>query len=157
MSRTSTISSWSGFERDDGCCDGSSYRPLQISAYISATRRGVRASRRDRILADGDEDLAHGLLHRLRRRRHSREPLLHCADVLGDVGQVAITLVDIEPVADDELGWDPEPTYFSRTRPSARPSLTSSAHTSSEAVPRAFRFFREIGEGETGVDDVLRR
>src|SRR6266478_2593566 len=31
------------------------------------------------------------------------------ARVFVDRGQVAVPLADVEPVADDEVGWDPEP------------------------------------------------
>ena len=63
MSRTMTISSWPASKVTFRCSAGSSCRPEKISAYIRATRAGVSSKpSRLGVLADGDEDLAHGLL-----------------------------------------------------------------------------------------------
>ncbi len=48
-----------------------------------------------------------------------------------------------------------KPTYFSLVSTFCSPSLTSSAHTSSEAAPRAAQVLAEVREREPGVDDVL--
>ena len=71
-------------------------------------------------------------------------------------GQVPVPLVDVEAVADDEVGRDPEP-HVAQVQPFGvgRSSRTSSAHTSRLAGARASEVPAQVREGEAGVDDVL--
>ena len=63
MSRTSTSSSWSASNVVVSTCAGSTRRPANSSAYARATRAGVCTQAvAVGVLADRDQDLAHGLL-----------------------------------------------------------------------------------------------
>src|SRR3954449_2785907 len=181
MSRTRTISSWSASNVTTRCRAGSSPRPAQISAYISATRAGVRTrpsrsgsspiatrisrtafSIRPRSMpapaTSGHSSVS--VMPRLSVGRTSSlrgTPLLggSVAGVLGDVRQVAIALGDVEAVADHEPVGNREPDVLQIGIAALQTFLhQQGAHVQRRRVARN-EVLAQVREREAGVDDVL--
>src|SRR4051812_11720908 len=171
MSRTSTISSWLASNVTTRWLAGSSDSPAQISAYISATRVGVRS----RPSRSGSSPIATRISRTAcsirgrstgpvasettRNATNSviRFPLLggQRARVLRDEGQVPVALVDIEPVPDDESVGDRETHVFQFRVDALEPFFhEQGAHLERGGGARAGGL-AQVPEGGAGINDVL--
>src|SRR5256886_6489060 len=77
------------------------------------------------------------------------------AGVLVDRGQVAVPLADVEPVADDEVGWDPEPDVAQVEVVALEPFLQEQRAHLERRRPARREVLPQVGQREAGVDDVL--
>ena len=85
----------------------------------------------------------------------SRTGVAHSPLYDGDVGQVAVALGDVEPVADHEVGRDAEPDV-AQVRVALLQALTQQQRTDLDARRVAGQqVLAQVLEGEAAVDDVL--
>src|ERR1700730_2440958 len=77
------------------------------------------------------------------------------AGVLVDRGQVAVPLADVEPVADDEVGWDPKPDVAQVEVVALEPFLQEQSAHLDRRRPARRQVLPQVRQREAGVDDVL--
>src|SRR5690349_14443903 len=75
------------------------------------------------------------------------------APVLVDRGQVAVTLADVEPVPDDEVGRDPEPDVAQVEVVALEPLLQEQRAHLERRRPARRQVLPEVRQREAGVDD----
>src|SRR5438128_1697534 len=77
------------------------------------------------------------------------------ARILRNERQVAVALVDIEAVADDELGWNAEPDVFQIGFDLLQPFFDEQrAHFERRGTAR-LQVLAQVRERQSGVDDVF--
>src|SRR5579862_3860990 len=171
MSRTSTISSWSASNVTTRWLAGSCESPEQISAYMSATRAGVRS----KPSRSGSSPIA-ARISRTARAIRSRSTggaapgtarsgwasvmlflslRREIAVVLGDEREIAVALPDVEAVSDHEpVGYTEADVLEIRVD-----ALQSFLHEQRADLERRGvagpQVLAQVRESETGVDDVF--
>src|ERR1043166_6943161 len=170
MSRTRTISSWSASNVTTRWLEGSSDSPAHTSAYISATRAGVRTS----PSRSGSSPIANRISRTARsmRSRSTGSVVLgtawrgwasvivssfrrEIAVVLGDIRQVAVALPHVEAVADHEPVGNPESDVLQVGIDPLQPFLHQQRADLERGGMARPEVLAQVREREPGVDDVL--
>src|SRR5579875_1484465 len=147
MSRTITISSWSAAKVTVRWRPGSSERPENSSAYMAATRAGVST----RPSRPGSSPIAFST----RAMSTGTSGLRERGPVAVHRGQVAVALVNVQPVADHERRGDPE-ADVPQIEGHSLLSFLHQQRAHLEALGAAgLQVAPQVVEGETAVDDVL--
>src|SRR5580658_2742669 len=172
ISRTMTISSCSAAKVTVRCRPGSSAIPLKSSSYMAATRVGVLSS----PSRSGSSPMAARISLTARATRavstgalfvpfpvSTRALLVWAigsagfAEIGVDRGQVAVALVDVEPIADDEVRRDRESAVAQRQVDVLLLLLLlhqQGAHLQAGRAP-GLEVPAQVVEREATVDDVL--